>query len=324
MPGVNLGGVLATKYNILGMHGEAALQEAIAANRQAGVQESIAPSVSSRNFAEGNAALGNATSGRISATSRANLEGITGSLLPGQAAAENASRYGQAAESQARAARLGGLSPLDEDTLGALHTHLNNQQLDTTPSSAAAPRPAAAPASGLSTFFGIHNLGVGLDGAVPSASAATALPSVDSSTSTALPTVEYGDGHAKGIAKIPGKGDGTVDKVPAMLAPGEAVLNAGAAEHFGRHNIAALNAVGQAKMQAGKGAPPPTKAAPAKPQTFAGGTHMVGHGKSAKTPKIDPGVIQALMSMGQGGGGAPPMGGAPMMPQAPGMVPPGR
>jgi len=151
----------------------------------------------------------------------------------------------------------------------------------------------------------------------PSAAPYRSAPSTLDST-LAIP------GFAAGTPKVPGKGDGTVDKVPAMLAPGEAVLNAGAAEHFGRHNIAALNAVGQAKMQAGKGAPPPAKAAPVKGQHFKGGTHNVQPGKSAKTPKIDPNVIQALMSMGSGGAGPAPMGGAPMTPPAPGMVPPGR
>lgn len=53
-----------------------------------------------------------------------------------------------------------------------------------------------------------------------------------------------------GATKVPGKGDGTVDKIPAMLAPGEAVLNRGAAEHVGRDKIAAINAIGHAKMQA--------------------------------------------------------------------------
>ena len=52
----------------------------------------------------------------------------------------------------------------------------------------------------------------------------------------------------RGTQRVPGKGSGMVDKVPAVLAPGEAVLNKGAAEHFGRDNIAALNAIGHAKM----------------------------------------------------------------------------
>lgn len=53
---------------------------------------------------------------------------------------------------------------------------------------------------------------------------------------------------AKGIAKVPGKGSGKVDKVPAKLAPGEAVLNKAAAEKMGRGLIAALNKQGARKM----------------------------------------------------------------------------
>ena len=52
------------------------------------------------------------------------------------------------------------------------------------------------------------------------------------------------DGHDK----IPGKGDGTKDTVPAILAPGEAVLNKAAAEALGRHNIKKLNDAGVKAM----------------------------------------------------------------------------
>lgn len=177
--------------------------------------------------------------------------------------------------------------------------------------------------------------------------------------------------YEAGTNKVPGQGDGTVDKVPAMLAPGEAVLNKGAAEHIGRDKIAAVNAVGHAKMMAEKGAapaampgkqpmapgapqkpagkpapspamkPPAKGAAPAgkapmkpmpakgaKPQELSKGSHHVMPGKSAKTPTMDPGAMQALAGMlgGGGGGGMPPPGGAP--PAGPGgppqMMPPGR
>lgn len=55
-------------------------------------------------------------------------------------------------------------------------------------------------------------------------------------------------GYKKGTAKVPGKGDGTKDTVPAKLAPGEAVLNKAAAEHMGRGLIGALNQMGAEKM----------------------------------------------------------------------------
>jgi hypothetical protein len=61
--------------------------------------------------------------------------------------------------------------------------------------------------------------------------------------------------YARGEQDVPGEGDGSLDTVPAMLAPGEAVLNKGAAEHVGRGLIAQLNDLGAAKMAAA-GAPP--------------------------------------------------------------------
>lgn len=52
----------------------------------------------------------------------------------------------------------------------------------------------------------------------------------------------------KGTEKVPGKGDGTKDTVPAKLAPGEAVLNKAAAEFMGRGLIKKLNEMGMHKM----------------------------------------------------------------------------
>lgn len=63
--------------------------------------------------------------------------------------------------------------------------------------------------------------------------------------------------YRAGATKVPGKGSGKVDTVPAMLAPHEAVLNKGAAEHMGRDNITKLNKIGLAKMgMVGKGGKP--------------------------------------------------------------------
>jgi hypothetical protein len=190
-----------------------------------------------------------------------------------------------------------------------------------------------------------------------------------------------------GANRVPGKGSGNVDTVPAMLAPGEAVLNKHAAELIGRDKIAAANAIGVAKQEqegVGMAAPKgggrryaggaqnvpgyadgtsdimgaPMGAAPSpqymtpdemrdsnalsamyasmgkrdpnadadwaqryngrvtangfskgtanvKPQKLAGGTHMVGHGKSAKTPtKLDPQAVMGLLGALSGGAGA--------------------
>lgn len=51
-------------------------------------------------------------------------------------------------------------------------------------------------------------------------------------------------GYQRGTAMVPGKGSG--DKVPAMLEPGEAVLNKKAAGMIGRGKIAAANKAGNA------------------------------------------------------------------------------
>lgn len=55
-------------------------------------------------------------------------------------------------------------------------------------------------------------------------------------------------GMKKGTARVPGKGNGKTDTVPAMLAPGEAVLNKAAADGMGRGLISALNKMGAKKM----------------------------------------------------------------------------
>lgn len=94
---------------------------------------------------------------------------------------------------------------------------------------------------------------------------------------------------AEGKTKVPGKGPGNVDSVPSVLAPGEAVLNSGAAEHMGRGAIAALNAFGAAKMAA-SGAPP------AAPPSAGGMPSPAAAAPAMGAPPMPP----------MGGGGAPP------------------
>lgn len=132
-------------------------------------------------------------------------------------------------------------------------------------------------------------------------------------------------GFKEGTTKVPGKGDGTVDKVEAKLAPGEAVLNKAAAEHLGRDTIALLNAIGSAKMGLNvnpqTAAPEPAKGEPG----YAKGTSKVPSKSSSKAKSkedpaasgqgISPEVMQALMQMGQGGG-MPAPGSAQPMPMA--------
>jgi hypothetical protein len=62
------------------------------------------------------------------------------------------------------------------------------------------------------------------------------------------PGYPFGAGYLFGATAVPGQGSGTVDKVPAMLAPHEAVLNRAAADTLGRSRIAALNARGAQRM----------------------------------------------------------------------------
>lgn len=122
-------------------------------------------------------------------------------------------------------------------------------------------------------------------------------------------------GHAKGISKIPGKGSGKVDTVPAMLAPGEAVLNKGAAEHLGRKTVKHLNTIGMAKMgmvgkdgqkrpvggQGAKSAPTPAKGS----KTPAGGANAGGVQHFASgTENVMP-VVPSSMQTGQAVGTIP-------------------
>ena len=122
--------------------------------------------------------------------------------------------------------------------------------------------------------------------------------------------------YSGGTSKVPGHGDGTVDKVPAMLAPGEAVLNKGAAEHVGRGLISHLNAIGAAKMG---------MTGPGEAGKLAKGTSKVAKGKASDTPSITPQMLQALMQQPQSAPqGAPAPGGGgglmAMLQQGGGMV----
>ena len=91
---------------------------------------------------------------------------------------------------------------------------------------------------------------------------------------------------SEGATKVPGKGNPGVDKVPAVLAPGEAVLNQGAANHMGRGAIAALNALG-AHAMAAQGTPPMGPGA--DPATQMGSMpHGMGKPPMGKPPMAKP------------------------------------
>jgi hypothetical protein len=157
--------------------------------------------------------------------------------------------------------------------------------------------------------------------------------------------------YSTGTARVPGKGDGTVDKVKAKLAPGEAVLNKGAADLAGREAIEHLNALGMLHMGMTP-TPPQNDPQTAEPKAAEKGVQALKTGgvvkpmaKGKEQPAAAPGKgkaptpeeLTALMHMmhahGQGVGMAmgmqqaqqPPMqaGMPPGMPGDPGMMPSG-
>ena len=75
--------------------------------------------------------------------------------------------------------------------------------------------------------------------------------------------------YDQGTHTVPGEGDGSHDTVPATLAPGEAVLNRGAAELTGRMLIKHLNDLGARMMAASGHTPDGMKGMPA-PRAKAG------------------------------------------------------
>jgi hypothetical protein len=98
---------------------------------------------------------------------------------------------------------------------------------------------------------------------------------------------------------LPAKGSkaGPTDIVPAMLSPGEAVLNKGAAEHVGRGIIEHLNKIGLMRMAA----------------TNAGGTGGQPAAQAASRKKVQAAPKKAAPTMRDGGGtdaGRAPLTGA--------------
>jgi hypothetical protein len=171
---------------------------------------------------------------------------------------------------------------------------------------------------------------------VPSQAVPAAAPATPP---TPKPTDPTNPGFSTGTSRVPGKGSPKVDSVKANLAPDEAVLNAGAADHLGRPVIDALNAIGMAKMgmvpastmddraqvqQAAQTAKGPdsssTKDDRAQNPGFAKGTAKVGKGMPAgKAPdisQVDPRLLAAALQMGQGGAQGAPAG----PPQGAGMM----
>lgn len=206
----------------------------------------------------------------LGTTAEANLTNTRAGLLPGQTAAEigltqaQTKNVGaQAGEVAANAASARGLQSAEaaQGYAGAAHTEAGipllgaQTQLTGAQTLGEAQLNSPAPAAGLYNYLYRRKAAYGYSapqGGGYNISGGVARSVVDQPV----------QGHAEGTAMIHGKGDGTVDTVPSMLAPGEAVLNKGAAEHIGRPAIELLNAIGTVKMAHAMGDASPETANP--------------------------------------------------------------
>jgi hypothetical protein len=100
---------------------------------------------------------------------------------------------------------------------------------------------------------------------------------------------------------VPGHGSGAVDKVPAVLAPHEAVLNAGAAAHLGPHLIDVMNSIGAHKM-AMEGNAPQVQAQQSGPAQAPGKGMPAPKGKPEAKGKPPEHHAQGTANVGAGGG----------------------
>ena len=180
---------------------------------------------------------------------RANLENTQAGVLPGTAASEARLRAAQAALTGQQA---GQVAPLAQSQIAQAQAGIGQTQAQTGLIGAQTQGQNIRNQAPNDVYFGnmYDQLRAGRE------------PGYARGTSD----VQHYD---QGATHVPGQGDGTVDKVPAVLAPGEAVLNKAAAEHVGRGTITALNAMGAAKM--GMPAGKSKQAAKGKSGHFAGG-----------------------------------------------------
>jgi len=269
----------------------------------------------------------------FSAFAGGNLQNVNAGLAPGLAASEEAQRYGAARGSDADAfARLYATRAFPQLGFAADQAFGRGG----TPSAASPGTPA--PSLGYSVGGPAGNI-TSIDNPLGGP--------IDPRNRSAGGGFQFQGGRFgldfnTGTSDVPGQGSPKVDSVKANLAPGEAVLNAAAAEHLGRSTIDFLNAIGAQKMGL-VGAQPDTRdvSTPAKGSKddsgqkvnnqsggtpgYAKGTSKVpakGKGKAPPSPTLPPPeVMQALMAMqgGQGAGGMPQgQGMAPMpMPMPP-------
>jgi hypothetical protein len=251
--------MLEQKYQILS---KTANSEALLRKSQAGLIDSQAATNPAEAAAREAAGYGAGAQGQgAGALSRAQA-----STEPAEAAGRTAASYGQATQGRGLGGYYSALG-LAEPGLAGSEIGLRGAQTSEASANADASRSlnVAAPGSLINQSLGMrgYQTGVGNSNYQP---------------------------YAKGTSDVPGKAPktGNTDTQKAMLTPGEAVLNVGAAEHLGRDTIDVLNAIGNIKMMSNgagvsQGAGPPTKA----PIAGEGGIPGYAQG-SAQVGSIDP------------------------------------
>lgn len=233
-PDIDFAHYLDLKYQNQGMQARANAAEAYARAGLLGAQQrEVAPdAASSRQLNATNSLLSRAQANNLNARTpaQAALEAAQARLYGAQATgAENDNELGTIADVYGLSSQIAPyLTPTPEDII-------------------AHPR--------YSSFFGPRAIGqpVKVDSTLPAPNMTTISKITPTGTTTQdVLNEDYTNssrlGFKKGIARVPGKGDGTKDTVKAKLAPGEAVLNKAAANHMGRGLIAMMNKMGAQKM----------------------------------------------------------------------------
>jgi len=220
---VDMNAALARKYNILEEHATAAQQQAQAA--------------------------------LLGEQARAPLYGAEAQQAAAQAGLIKQQTSLAPMEAQARAGYYGALGQQAAAQSGLTGQQTEEAKADLAPADAGIINQLKGAISNYGRTFGPQNLGFpGLPTPMQSAP----------NNGVTLPTMKSvldknPDGtpkYARGTSKVPGKGKPNKDTVDAKLAPGEAVLNQGAAEHMGRGLIDVMNAIGAHKMALEGNAPP--------------------------------------------------------------------
>ena len=321
----NIDSFLAQKYAILQQQADTAQTEARA---RAGLLD--AQALATPGQAAGRAASDFASAGLQAAQARS--IGVNTDLAPGTAAAENDARRAAADSTRAQigltneqteAARIGN-QPVSGALLKLWGLYNNLRLPDASLTGVGVPQGTGVVRNITSSV---------LDTATPAGVTKPAVtqadldnpPSITSAANPYRPSYRSGGvfGFSTGTSRVPGKGSGKVDTVPAKLAPGEAVLNKGAAEHLGRDTIDLLNAVGQRKM--GLATTPTQKAEMAADRApgYAGGVSSVGgaiaglpRGVSLADLMVIPGVANGLQAWAPAARGLVPVAAPAVAPQA--------